>query len=772
MTNTNQEFLKAQLQLHQLQMQNSIAQAEVNNGSGMKQQQIQQQIQMNANSYSNNNNQMNDSYDKGSNSNAYDNPMMNNSMKKRFSAGRERNNGALSSDRTNMSIIQQQNPQLAKIGNQYDVSQNKPPRMPSKGPMGGKLMAPIDHEKQRQKLQEIMGNMMSSDDEESKLYESLNPTKKSLDPLQNQGQRKRSVNDKQKKYSQNTNKLDAIQRQDSAKGVRIRTNNKPNMPNKDVLAAISDKQFSIKNNKKANIRKELNSSQSDRDKQRRENSQNKNDENTLLENVDDTIKYQSQGKKGKKYGSKIQNGKISQSTIEGSSSNMSQSQYKSSTQYTSSEIINDSQSEKLLQDSKQDGKLNQNETMNDSADALALNFEQKKVEIEKYLEVRDRFYLMSYGLQLKESLRKRAYFLEAVDEIKRRLRKVLYMWQDKKAEENFKALTSLIENYDKDAILTPSYTTPKPKNSIGGKLSKKRNIRVKKTPVLQTVEEKEEELEETTLKDLDESRLNSHRFRLDSENLKINHDYGEDYDQENYNNFQEEEKAIKVEEEQKYKKNSPKKQQKQEQKQEGEGEFRRLKLKQAIRLRNQMEEEEISDEITEQMIEKILIQQLLQINEDIQKVESTIHMWVHRRRYLNFRKRSIKIQAFIRMKQQQQKYRKLMEEKILSDLNNLPPQQLINFAPQIESGGSQFNSSFASSIQNSGQQKIKLSKQSAVFIIERCWMRYREKEEGKKIREYLRGIPYECRRSYVKYWDLKFKTYRLKTEVAVFTRRF
>lgn len=87
-----------------------------------------------------------------------------------------------------------------------------------------------------------MGNMMTSDDEESKLYESLNPTKKSLDPLLNQGQRKRSIPDKQKKYSQNTNKLDAIPRQDSAKGVRIRTNNnKPNLPNKDVLAAISDK---------------------------------------------------------------------------------------------------------------------------------------------------------------------------------------------------------------------------------------------------------------------------------------------------------------------------------------------------------------------------------------------------------------------------------------------------------------------------------------------------------------------------------------------------
>lgn len=87
-----------------------------------------------------------------------------------------------------------------------------------------------------------MGNMMNSDDEESKLYESLNPTKKSLDPLLNQGQRRKSTNEKQKKYSQNNNKLDAIQRQDSAKGVRIRTNNnKPNLPNKDVLAAIGDK---------------------------------------------------------------------------------------------------------------------------------------------------------------------------------------------------------------------------------------------------------------------------------------------------------------------------------------------------------------------------------------------------------------------------------------------------------------------------------------------------------------------------------------------------
>ncbi len=50
-------------------------------------------------------------------------------------------------------------------------------------------------------------------------------------------------------------------------------------------------------------------------------------------------------------------------------------------------------------------------------------------------------------------------------------------------------------------------------------------------------------------------------------------------------------------------------------------------------------------------------------------------------------------------------------------------------------------------------------------------MRFREREEGKKIREYLKGIPYECRRSYVKYYDLKFKTYRLKSDVDTFVRR-
>ncbi len=39
-----------------------------------------------------------------------------------------------------------------------------------------------------------------------------------------------------------------------------------------------------------------------------------------------------------------------------------------------------------------------------------------------------------------------------------------------------------------------------------------------------------------------------------------------------------------------------------------------------------------------------------------------------------------------------------------------------------------------------------------------------------KIREFLKGVPYECRRSYVKYFDLKFKTIRLKTDVDKYTR--
>jgi hypothetical protein len=70
--------------------------------------------------------------------------------------------------------------------------------------------------------------------------------------------------------------------------------------------------------------------------------------------------------------------------------------------------------------------------------------------MERDIEIRDKFKLFAWGLSVKEGLLRRSYFLEAVSELKRKLRKVLYMWQDKKAEDNFKELACLIENYDKD----------------------------------------------------------------------------------------------------------------------------------------------------------------------------------------------------------------------------------------------------------------------------------------------------------------------------------
>ena len=48
--------------------------------------------------------------------------------------------------------------------------------------------------------------------------------------------------------------------------------------------------------------------------------------------------------------------------------------------------------------------------------------------MEKFLEVRDRFKLFAWALMFKEALVRRKYFLEAVSELKRRLRKVLYAW--------------------------------------------------------------------------------------------------------------------------------------------------------------------------------------------------------------------------------------------------------------------------------------------------------------------------------------------------------
>ncbi len=108
--------------------------------------------------------------------------------------------------------------------------------------------------------------------------------------------------------------------------------------------------------------------------------------------------------------------------------------------------------------------------------------------MEKDIEIRDKYQLMAWGLNFKEALLRRKYFVEAVNELKRKFRKILYAWQDKKAEENFKGLVSLIENYDKD---DPYYQKKKL-----GKLTKKKFTSIKlvaKEPLLQTVDERDEE---------------------------------------------------------------------------------------------------------------------------------------------------------------------------------------------------------------------------------------------------------------------------------------
>ncbi len=115
----------------------------------------------------------------------------------------------------------------------------------------------------------MMDHFMHNDGEENKdlsqLYESLNPHKKSLIPLNNDG-RKKSQNEKDKKpgagpYGQ----LAAIARKDSANGVRIRTQNKTQInggsgPISSINnGATFEKQFSIKGQKKINIKREVGS---------------------------------------------------------------------------------------------------------------------------------------------------------------------------------------------------------------------------------------------------------------------------------------------------------------------------------------------------------------------------------------------------------------------------------------------------------------------------------------------------------------------------------
>lgn len=60
------------------------------------------------------------------------------------------------------------------------------------------------------------------------------------------------------------------------------------------------------------------------------------------------------------------------------------------------------------------------------------------------------------------------------------------MWQDKKAEESFKELALLIKNYDKE---DPYYQ----KKKLGKLTKHKRLISLSKQPVLQTVDERDED---------------------------------------------------------------------------------------------------------------------------------------------------------------------------------------------------------------------------------------------------------------------------------------
>ena len=121
--------------------------------------------------------------------------------------------------------------------------------------------------------------------------------------------------------------------------------------------------------------------------------------------------------------------------------------------------------------------------------------------------------------------------------------------------------------------------------------------------------------------------------------------------------------------------------------------------------------------VAEECIEKVTSEEISLALTKMTKVHDTLKMWIHRRRYL-------KIRTARRLQ---------LQDELL-------------------------------------EQKVRTAEQ-AVFLIERCWIRYRQRQEGLKIREYLRGVPYECRRSYVKYFDLKFKTIRLKTDVEKYERR-
>jgi hypothetical protein len=61
-------------------------------------------------------------------------------------------------------------------------------------------------------------------------------------------------------------------------------------------------------------------------------------------------------------------------------------------------------------------------------DALALNSEQKEHDLDKDQEVQDRFYLMCWGLKQKAALKRRKFLFKVTAELKRRFKKLLYMY--------------------------------------------------------------------------------------------------------------------------------------------------------------------------------------------------------------------------------------------------------------------------------------------------------------------------------------------------------
>lgn len=107
---------------------------------------------------------------------------------------------------------------------------------------------------------------------------------------------------------------------------------------------------------------------------------------------------------------------------------------------------------------------------------------------------------MSFGLRLKASITRRRHILEVVEELKHRFRKLLYMYQDKKSQQAFLELKSMIENYDNKGA-------SKDKPQLGGKFSKQAlRAKIPESSLL-TVEEREEEYDVTTYRASNDSIL-------------------------------------------------------------------------------------------------------------------------------------------------------------------------------------------------------------------------------------------------------------------------